>query len=114
MERLASFPILTYNADFAGRSTIERVFSNTDLQLDITLAAADTDIIKTYVRLGMGVGLIAAMAYHPVIDSDLVVRDLSQIIPKSSTKIATLKHNYLPLYSQHFIEELRLAGQNFA
>jgi LysR family cys regulon transcriptional activator len=105
---------LTYNTDFAGRSTIERAFHEANIELDITLAAADTDIIKTYVRLGMGVGLIAAMAYHTTLDKDLVVRDLSQIMPKSSTKIATLKHNYLPLYGQHFIEELRLAGREFA
>jgi LysR family cys regulon transcriptional activator len=110
LERLASFPILTYSFGYTGRSNIESAFKNTDLQLDITLAAADTDVIKTYVRLGMGVGLIAGMAYDPEIDQDLVARDLSHLIPKSSTKIAYLKHNYLPVYSQHFIDELVVAA----
>lgn len=111
LERLASFPILTYSFGFTGRSNIESAFKNTGLELDITLAAADTDVIKTYVRLGMGVGLITAMAYDPLADWDLVARDLSHLIPSSRTKIAYLKHNYLPLYSQHFIDELLLAGK---
>ena len=74
------------------------------------MSAADTDVIKTYVRLGMGAGLITAMAYDALIDQDLVVRDLAHLIPSSKTKIAYLKHNYLPLYSQHFIEELLIAA----
>ncbi|MGZ8151624.1 MAG: LysR substrate-binding domain-containing protein, partial [Methylovulum sp.] len=80
------------------------------LQPDITLAATDTDVIKTYVRLGMGVGLIAKMAYDSLTDQDLTARDLSHLIKRSSTKIAYLKHNYLPLYSQHFIDELLIAA----
>ena len=111
LKRLASFPILTYSFGFTGRSNIESAFRNTGLELDITLAASDTDVIKTYVRLGMGVGLITAMAYDSVTDSDLVARDLSHLIPSSRTKIAYLKHNYLPLYSQHFIDELLLAAK---
>jgi len=114
LERLASFPILTYSFGFTGRSRIKSAFKNTGLELDITLAAADTDVIKTYVRLGMGVGVIARMAYDEVADQDLVVRDLAHIIPSSVTKIAYLKHNYLPLYSQHFIAELVLAAKEFS
>jgi DNA-binding transcriptional LysR family regulator len=111
LKRLADFPILTYSFGFTGRSNIETAFKNTGLELDITLAASDTDVIKTYVRLGMGVGLITAMAYDPLADWDLVARDLSHLIPSSRTKIAYLKHNYLPLYSQHFIAELLLAAK---
>ncbi len=111
LERLALFPILTYSFGFTGRSNIESAFKNTGLVLDIILAAADTDVIKTYVRLGMGVGLIAGMAYDPQTDQDLITRDLSHLIPSSRTKIAYLKHNYLPLYSQHFIDELLVAAK---
>ncbi|MGZ8135792.1 MAG: LysR substrate-binding domain-containing protein [Methylococcaceae bacterium] len=110
LERLASFPILTYSFGFTGRSNIESAFRDTELQPDITLAATDTDVIKTYVRLGMGVGLIAKMAYDSLTDQDLTARDLSHLIKRSSTKIAYLKHNYLPLYSQHFIDELLIAA----
>jgi len=111
LERVVSFPILTYSQGYTGRSNIELAFKNAHLEPDIALAAADTDVIKTYVRLGMGAGIIAAMAYDPVTDQDLVARDLSHLIPSSRTKIAYLKHNYLPLYSQHFIDELLLAAK---
>ncbi|MEE7626673.1 LysR substrate-binding domain-containing protein [Methylobacter sp. Wu8] len=111
LKRLASYPILTYSFGFTGRSNIETAFKNTDMELDIILAAADTDVIKTYVRLGMGVGIIAGMAYDPAMDHDLVARDLSHLIPSSRTKIAYLKNNYLPLYTQHFIDELLVAAK---
>jgi DNA-binding transcriptional LysR family regulator len=111
LERLASFPILTYSFGFTGRSNIEMAFKNSDSELDIILSAADTDVIKTYVRLGLGVGIIAGMAYDEVLDSDLVARDLSHLIPCSKTKIAYLKNNYLPLYGQHFIDELVFAAE---
>jgi DNA-binding transcriptional LysR family regulator len=113
LERLASYPILTYNFGFTGRSTIDKAFKALGLELDIILAAADSDVIKTYVRLGLGVGLIADIAYDAEIDQDLVVHNLAHLIPKSSTKIAYLKHNYLPLFSQHFIEELLIAAREF-
>lgn len=111
LERLAEFPILTYNLGYTGRSNIESAFRNNGLEIDIVLAAADSDVIKTYVRLGLGVGLISGMAYDPLTDMDLISRNLSHLIPSSRTKIAYLKHNYLPLYTQHFIEELQLAAK---
>lgn len=113
LERLAAYPILTYNFGFTGRSTIDKAFKAKDLELDIVLAAADSDVIKTYVRLGLGVGLIADIAYDAVIDQDLMVHNLAHLIPSSSTKIAYLKNNYLPLFSQHFIEELLIAAREF-
>lgn len=111
LKRLASYPILTYSFGFTGRSNIEAAFKNIEMEPDIILAAADTDVIKTYVRLGMGVGIIAGMAYDPAMDQDLVARDLSHLIPSSKTKIAYLKNNYLPLYTQHFIDELLVAAK---
>ena len=111
--RLAEYPILTYSFGYTGRSNIESAFAKSGLELDIILSAADTDVIKTYVRLGLGVGLIAGMAYDERIDQDLLIRDLSHLIPLSTTKIAYLKQHYLPLYSQHFIEELLLAAQDY-
>jgi LysR family cys regulon transcriptional activator len=111
LKRLSQFPILTYSFGYTGRSNIEVAFKKEGLEIDIILAAADTDVIKTYVRLGLGVGLIAGMAYDSLVDSDLVARDLSHLIPSSRTKIAYLKHNYLPLYSQHFIDELLIAAK---
>ena len=97
LERLAQFPILTYNLGYTGRSNIESALRNKGLEIDVVLAAADSDVIKTYVRLGLGVGLISGMAYDPLTDMDLISRNLSHLIPSSRTKIAYLKHNYLPL-----------------
>jgi LysR family cys regulon transcriptional activator len=113
LERLASFPILTYSLGFTGRSNIEMAFKHSTTALDIVLSAADTDVIKTYVRLGLGVGIIAGMGYDSNIDHDLVARNLSHLIPCSRTKIAYLKKNYLPLYGQHFVDELLAAATEF-
>lgn len=106
LDRLSSFPILTYSPGFTGRSNIEKAFKNVGKELDITLSAADSDIIKTYVRLGLGVGIIASTSYEPSNDNDLIALDLSHLIPRSLTKIAYLKHLYLPSYLQYFISEL--------
>lgn len=106
LQRLSAQPILTYTPGFTGRATIEKAFYNAHLPLDITLAAADSDVIKTYVRLGMGVGIIAGTSYEPNKDSDLIARDLAGLIPSSTTKIAYLKQLYVPKYCRYFIDEL--------
>lgn len=106
LERLASFPLLTYSPGYTGRSNIEKAFNNAGLNLDIMLSAADSDVIKTYVRLGLGVGIIASTSYEPGNDSDLQAVDLSQHIPRSRTKVAYLKELYLPSYLKYFIGEL--------
>ena len=111
LQRLATFPILTYSFGFTGRSTIENALHKAGLSLDIILSAADSDVIKTYVRSGLGVGLITGMAYNANEDTDLVMRSLEGLIPNSSAKIAYLKNNYLPSYIEHFINELLVSAQ---
>jgi LysR family transcriptional regulator, cys regulon transcriptional activator len=110
LQRIGTFPILTYSKGFTGRSNIEKAFEKEGIELDITLAAADSDVIKTYVRLGFGVGIIAGPSYEPGIDSDLVALDLTHLIPASTTKFAFLKQSYLPSYSLYFINQL--TGKN--
>lgn len=106
LKRLAAEPILTYSPGYTGRTAIEKAFKDQDLHPDIILAAADSDVIKTYVRLGLGVGIIAETAYEPEKDDDLVALDLSGLIPESVTKIAYLKQLYLPSYCRYFIDAL--------
>ncbi len=106
LESLAAFPILTYTRGFTGRSNIEKAFNNAGIVLDITLAAADSDVIKTYVRLGYGVGIIAGIAYEPTFDSDLVAISLKDLIPASITKFAYLKQSYLPKFTRYYIDQL--------
>ncbi|WAR46699.1 LysR substrate-binding domain-containing protein [Methylomonas rapida] len=111
LKRLASFPLLTYSPGYTGYSNIEKAFKAAGLELDVTLAAADSEVIKTYVRLGLGVGIISSTCYEPQNDADLIALDLSHLIARSRTKIAYLKHMYLPSYLQYFIGEL-LAQSN--
>ncbi|MBS3953035.1 MAG: LysR family transcriptional regulator [Methylomicrobium sp.] len=106
LERLATYPILTYSRGFTGRSNIEKAFGDAGIALDVTLAAADSDVIKTYVRLGFGVGIIAGMSYEPGKDNDLLALDLNGLIPESTTKFAYLKHSYLPTFTRFFIDQL--------
>ncbi|MCX7089000.1 MAG: LysR substrate-binding domain-containing protein [Methylococcales bacterium] len=112
LQRLANYPILTYSFGFTGRSAIESALQKAGLELDVFLSAADSDVIKTYVRAGLGVGLITGMAYDADVDSDLTARSLADFIPSSKAKIAYLRNNYLPSYVQHFIAELLAAGKN--
>ncbi len=111
LERLIQYPILTYTPGFTGRSAIEKAFSDANLQPDIILAAADSDVIKTYVRLGLGVGIIAGTAYESDKDADLVARDLGHLIPSLVTKIAYLKQLFLPSYCRFFIDQLLQEAQ---
>jgi DNA-binding transcriptional LysR family regulator len=111
LERLATFPILTYSRGFTGRSNIEKAFENAGVELDITLAAADSDVIKTYVRLGFGVGIIAAPSYELDKDADLAALDLAHLIPESTTKFAYLKQSFLPAFTRYFIDQLQKTAQ---
>lgn len=106
LERLAAFPLLTYLPGYTGYSNIEKTFKRAGLDFDVTLSAADSEVIKTYVRLGLGVGIITSMAYESEADNDLVALELSHLIPRSLTKLAYLKQQYLPSYLQYFIDEL--------
>lgn len=106
LQRLAEEPILTYSPGFTGRTAIEKAFNDAELQPDIILAAADSDVIKTYVRLGLGAGIIAETSYEPSKDNDLIALDLRRLIPASVTKIAYLKQLYLPSYCRYFIDKL--------
>ena len=111
LQRLAAEPILTYSPGFTGRTAIEKAFNDAGLHPDIVLAAADSDVIKTYVRLGLGAGIIAETSYEPIKDNDLQALDLGQLIPESVTKIAYLKQLYLPSFCRYFIDALLQQAQ---
>jgi len=110
LERLSLYPVLTYIPGFTGRTAIDKAFHEARLEPDIVLAAADSDVIKKYVRLGLGVGIIADTAYEAEQDQDLIVRDLGHLIPRLMTKIAYLKQLFLPSYCRFFIDELLAQG----
>lgn len=108
LERLCEHPIVTYVYGFTGREVFNDTFKQAKLKPKIVLSAADTDVIKTYVRNGMGIGIIGSMAYKSEQDSDLIFRDLSNLFPWETTKIAYQKDKYLRIHQQRFIDLFQL------
>ncbi|WP_063075644.1 CysB family HTH-type transcriptional regulator [Neisseria flavescens] len=105
LEDLASFPLVTYEFAFNSGSSIARTFNKAHIeQPDVALSAADTDVLKTYVRLGLGVGLMAKMAYDPIIDQDLQLIDAAHLFEPSPTWIALRTDTYLRGYAYDFIQ----------
>nr|WP_163501362.1 CysB family HTH-type transcriptional regulator [Halomonas socia] len=107
LERIAAHPIVTYHAGFTGRARIDRTFSSADLVPDIVLTALDADVIKTYVELGLGVGLIASMAYHEERDRGLTLLDASSLLPRNTTYLALRRGHFLRNYAYRFLELCR-------
>ncbi len=106
LERICSYPLITYTFGFTGASHMQTTFARAGLKPLVVLSAADTDVIKTYVREGMGIGLIASMAYSPEQDRDLELRDLSHMLPWETTWVAYHKDKYLRRFQQQFIDLL--------
>ncbi|MCG7982366.1 MAG: LysR substrate-binding domain-containing protein [Candidatus Thiodiazotropha lotti] len=106
LERICNYPLITYTFGFTGANHMQTTFARAGLQPNVVLTAADTDVIKTYVREGMGVGLIASMAYSPELDPDLETRDLSHMLPWETTWVAYHKDKYLRRYQRKFIDLL--------
>ncbi|MCC5855357.1 MAG: HTH-type transcriptional regulator CysB [Idiomarina sp.] len=105
IEELAQFPLVTYVYGFTGRSQLDKAFSDAGLDPKIVFTATDADVIKTYVRLGLGVGVLATMAYEPEKDSDLVAIPASNLFEHSTTKIGFRRGSFLRSYMYDFIEE---------
>ncbi len=88
LQELARYPIVTYGQGFAGRRRIDQAFAQHGLQPDIVLEAIDSDVLKTYVELGLGVGLIAEMAFQSERDSQLQARPVGQLFGSNLTRVA--------------------------
>jgi LysR family cys regulon transcriptional activator len=104
LEALAEWPIITYHEGFTGRGNIDRTFANAGLAPDIVMSAMDTDVLKAYVELGLGVGIIAAMAFDPKRDSGLKLIDAADLFDANTSLIAVRKGAYLRNYAYSFIE----------
>ncbi|MFW1677786.1 HTH-type transcriptional regulator CysB [Pontibacter sp. JAM-7] len=101
---LAAHPIVTYVFGFTGRSKLDEAFRREGLSPKVVFTAVDSDVIKTYVRLGLGVGIIATMAFEPEVDQDLVALDASHLFEASTTKIGFRKGTFLRGYMYDFIQ----------
>lgn len=104
LEEVAKYPIVTYVFGFTGRSKLDEAFMERGLVPRIVFTAADADVIKTYVRLGLGVGIIAKMAVDEVIDDDLVALDSSHLFKPSITKIGFRRGTFIRGFMYEFIE----------
>ena len=100
---LAAQPLVTYVFGFTGRSRLDEAFAAANVAPNVVFTATDTDVIKTYVRLGLGVGIIAAMAYDPAQDGDLAALDASHLFRPSCTYIGCRKDAFMRRFMLDFI-----------
>jgi len=110
LERISEYPILTYVLGFTGRSKIEKAFLDQNLTIDTSFSATDSDVIKSYVKLGFGVGIIASLAHTLDDDQELLMRDMSEFFPVSVTRIAYMKDKHLKNYLTDLVEILENQG----
>jgi len=104
LERLAEHPIVTYDFAFANRSLVQKAFETRGLEPHVVLSAQDSDVIKTYVELGLGVGILAKMAFDPKRDLHLRAIDASHLFESSTTRLGIKRGAYLRRYAYEFIE----------
>jgi LysR family cys regulon transcriptional activator len=100
---IAAHPIVTYHAGFTGRACIDAAFAAAGLAPDIVLSAIDADVIKTYVELGLGVGIVAPMAYDPVKDAGLVLIPCPHLFPANTTRVVVHRGVFLRDYAREFV-----------
>lgn len=104
LEDVAQYPLITYDFAFTGRSVMQRSFEQKGLTPNVVLTAIDSDVIKTYVGLGLGVGILAQMAFDPEQDKALRAIDASHLFEPSSTHIGIRRNTYLRGYVYEFIQ----------
>lgn len=106
LEDIASEPLITYHPSFTGRSRIDQAFAAKKITPRIALEAIDSDVIKTYVRLGLGIGIVAEMAVQDDPVKDLSVRPLGQLLGMNVARVAFKRGAYLRQFVYHFAELL--------
>jgi len=104
LARLAEFPIITYGSGYTGRTHIDEAFGKAGIEFNLVLTAMDADVIKTYVELGLGVGIVAAIAYDETRDHDLRAIDARHLFAINSTKLAVRRGSFLRSFVYEFIE----------
>jgi LysR family cys regulon transcriptional activator len=102
LEAIAAYPLVTYDRSFTGRTSIDATFAQRALAPDIVMTALDSDVIKSYVSLGLGVGIIAAFAFDRAKDTGLKLLDAAHLFPAQTTRLAFRKGSYLRGYTVEF------------
>ncbi|HMA89697.1 MAG TPA: CysB family HTH-type transcriptional regulator [Burkholderiales bacterium] len=104
LEAIARYPIVTYDFAFANRSLVQKAFEEKGLAPNVVLTALDSDVIKTYVGLGLGVGILARMAFDAKRDRPLHALDAAHLFPSSTTRLGIRRGAWLRRYAYDFIE----------
>ncbi|RQO55541.1 transcriptional regulator [Paucibacter sp. KBW04] len=105
LEALAEHPLITYHQGYTGRARIDATFASAGLAPDIVMSALDADVIKTYVQVGLGVGIVASMAFEPLRDPGLQLLDASHLFKANTTRIALKRGHYLRGFAYRFLQE---------
>ena len=104
LAKIAQYPIVTYDFAFSGRGKINEAFEKAGIAPNIALTAIDADVIKTYVELGLGIGILAEIAFVPERDRHLRMIDAKHLFKPNTMRIAIRKNEYLRGYTYDFIE----------
>jgi len=104
LRQLAHYPIITYELGYTGRAHIDNAFAAESLRPDVVLTAMDADVIKTYVELGMGVGIVASVALDAERDRNLRILDAGHLFQVNVTRLGLRKGVWLRGYAYSFIE----------
>ena len=104
LEAIARYPIITYDDAFTGRSLINKAFLGRGLRPNVVLTALDSDVIKTYVSMDLGIGILARMAFDPAADKTLGMSDATHLFESSTTRVGLRRNAYLRGYVYAFIE----------
>lgn len=105
LEALAALPLITYHEGYTGRPHIDAAFTAAGLTPDIVMSALDADVIKTYVRVGLGVGIVAGMAFQPELDAGLRLLRHPGLFPSNTTRIGLKRGQYLRGFAYRFLAE---------
>ena len=103
LKKLARYPVVTYDLGFAGSNSVRCAFEAAGLEPNVILTAIDSDVIKTYVEMGLGVGLLAHMAYDAERDKNLAMLDAAHLFPDSTTYLGVRRDTYLRGFLYDFI-----------
>ena len=104
LQQLARHPVITYDEGYTGRSHIDQAFAQQGLKPSVVLSAMDADVIKTYVELGLGVGIVASIAFDPERDRNLRAIDAGELFEVNLTRLAIRRGTWLRGYVYAFIE----------
>lgn len=104
LQQLAAEPVITYDVGYTGRTHIDEAFARAGVRPEVVLTAMDADVIKTYVELGLGIGIVASIAFDPERDRNLRALDARHLFATNLTRLAVRRGTYLRAYVYDFIQ----------